>query len=242
MLKMPKRLDVLVIKTDSAAVNFEIFSYFGQFNLISYKSHGDRVRIQDIYDLSIYTNLYLRENRKANYGNTSITLICSSTPRKFITAHQEHFTEVSYGHFVGSYGMYKIHIVNIETIRLCGPDGAFLSEFCKDIDRLTNKADIERFDLAPQIVDKLNNGIIMRMRVFEGMEDDMVPVADVTDLVMPQIEKAWNDGVKEGKEEGKEEGIKEGVKQAAKGMKTAGADIDFIRRSTGLSREEIKKL
>ena len=44
MLKMPKRLDVLVIKTDSAAVNFEIFSYFSQFNLISYKSHGDRVR------------------------------------------------------------------------------------------------------------------------------------------------------------------------------------------------------
>ena len=139
MLKMPKRLDVLVIKTDSAAVNFEIFSYFSQFNLISYKSHGDRVRTQDIYDLSTYTNLYLRENRKAHYGNTSITLICSSTPRKFITSHQEHFTEVSHGHFVGNYGMYKIHIVNIETIRLCGPDGAFLSEFCKDIDRLTRQ-------------------------------------------------------------------------------------------------------
>ena len=70
----------------------------------------------------------------------------------------------------------------------------------------------------------------MRLRVFEGMEDDMVPVADVTDLVMPQIEKAWNDGVKKGEKKVEKKGIKEGVKQAAKGMKNSWCRYRFHQK------------
>ena len=101
MLKNPKKLDVLLIKQNTATIEFDIFNYFAPFNLVSYKSYGDAVRTQDIYDLSIYMNLYLRENPKANYGNTTITLICSSTPRKFIREHKEYFTEAPPGHFIG---------------------------------------------------------------------------------------------------------------------------------------------
>ena len=143
MLKSPKRLDVLLIKQNTTSVEFDIFNYFVPYNLVSYKSYGDAVRTEDIYDLSIYTNLYLRETPKANYSNTTITLICSRTPRKFIREHKKYFIETCPGHFIGNYGMYKIHIINIEAIRLSGPDGVFLSEFCRDIDRLSDQSEIK---------------------------------------------------------------------------------------------------
>ena len=246
MLKMPKRLDVLVIETGPINHRFEILGYFNRFNLISYKSHRDRVRFKDICDMSIYLNLYIRETPEADYGNTSMTLICSSSPRKFITAHREHFREVCPGHFVGKYGIYDIHIINIESVQLAGPDGVFLSGFCRNVDRLFSKAEIKKFNLPPQIVDKLLKGITMRLTVFEGQEDGMVPVADVTEIVRPQLEQAWNSGIakgkKEGMKEGKKEGKKEGLNQAAKGMKVANVSIDIIRKSTGLTIREIKEL
>ena len=236
--KNPKKLDVLLIKQNTGSLKFDIFHYFTPFNLISYKSYGDAVRTQDIYDLSIYTNLYLRENPKANYGNTTITLICSRTPKKFIQEHKESFTETCPGHFIGDYRMYKIHIINIETIRLSGPDGIFLSEFCRNIDRLSGKTEIEESGFPKQIIDKLLEGIIMRLSIFEGKEDNMVPVADVTELMRPQLEKAWDDGM----EKGEKKGRNEEKTQTAKRLKAAGADIKLIIKATGLSEKELKKL
>ena len=49
-------------------------------------------------------------------------------------------------------------------------------------------------------------------------------------------------GREEGWEEGREEGRKEGLLEAAKAMKANGADIEFIAKCTGLSREEIQNL
>ena len=66
----------------------------------------------------------------------------------------------------------------------------------------------------------------------------MVPVADVTELMRPQLEKAWDDGIEKGKKEGK----KEGITQTARRLKTAGVSIDIIIKATGLSKEEFKKL
>ena len=134
--------------------------------------------------------------------------------------------------------MYKIHIINIEIIRLSGPDGVFLSEFCRSIDRLSGKTEIEESGFPKQIIDKLLKGIIMRLSIFEGKEDHMVPVADVTELMRPQLEKAWDDGIAKGKEEGK----KDGITQTVKDFKAAGADMELIIKATGLSEEEIQKL
>ncbi len=58
----------------------------------------------------------------------------------------------------------------------------------------------------------------------------MGPVADVTELMRPQLEKAWDDGMEKGKT------------QTAKDFKAAGADMKLIIKATGLSEGEIKKL
>ena len=54
MLHFPKKLDALVIGEGSAAASdFKFFNYFRRYNLISYKSFNDSLRVRDIYALSL---------------------------------------------------------------------------------------------------------------------------------------------------------------------------------------------
>ena len=62
----------------------------------------------------------------------------------------------------------------------------------------------------------------------------MVPVADVTELMRPQLEKAWDEGIEKGRNEEKT--------QTARRLKSAGVSLDIIIKATGLSEEEIQKL
>ncbi len=62
----------------------------------------------------------------------------------------------------------------------------------------------------------------------------MVPVADVTELMRPQLEKAWDDGM--------EEGERKAITQTARRLKAAGVSLDIIIKATGLSEEKIQKL
>ena len=48
--------------------------------------------------------------------------------------------------------------------------------------------------------------------------------------------------LEEGKQQGIEQGIEQGILNTAKNMKIEGADIDFISRVTGLSKEKIEEL
>ena len=252
MLHFPKKLDALVIGEGSAAASdFKIFNYFRRYNLISYKSFNDSLRVRDIYALSLYYHLYLQEQADSNYGNTTITLICSRTPKKFIRTYKDLFTEVQRGHFVGNYAMYQIHIINIERIDISGPDGIFLSEFCRETGRISGEAEIQSACYSQEIIDKLLSGYKMRMGLFEEMEgDNMGAVADVTELVRPKLEQAWKEGELAGQQLGRQEGIQEGiqkgmqkgVKQTAKKLKEAGVASAIICKTTGLTQEEIDKL
>jgi predicted transposase/invertase (TIGR01784 family) len=56
------------------------------------------------------------------------------------------------------------------------------------------------------------------------------------------IEEGMERGIEKGIEEGMEKGVKKGKIQIAKELINNGIDIDIIARSTGFSRQEIKKL
>jgi predicted transposase YdaD len=49
-------------------------------------------------------------------------------------------------------------------------------------------------------------------------------------------------GMQQGRQQGRQEGRQEGIREAILGMSKAGADQEFIRKSTGLSEAEIKKM
>ena len=159
--------------------------------------------------------------------------------------------------------MYQIHIINIERIDISGPDGIFLSEFCRETGRISGEAEIQSACYSQEIIDKLLSGYKMRMGLFEEMEgDNMGAVADVTELVRPKLEQAWKEGelagqqlgrqegIQKGRQEGRQEGIQEGiqkgmqkgVKQTAKKLKEAGVASAIICKTTGLTQEEIDKL
>ena len=59
LLKQPKRLDLLIIKKAQIKVRLIIFSYFLEYNLISYKSFRDNSGEVDIRSLEIYHRSYL---------------------------------------------------------------------------------------------------------------------------------------------------------------------------------------
>ncbi len=143
--------------------------------------------------------------------------------------------------------MYQIHIINIERIDISGPDGIFLSEFCRETGRISGEAEIQSASYSQEIIDKLLSGHKMRMGLFEEMEgDNMGAVADVTELVRPKLEQAWKEGElagqQLGRQEGRQEGIQKGVKQTAKKLKEAGVASAIICKTTGLTQAEIDKL
>ncbi len=81
------------------------------------------------------------------------------------------------------------------------------------------------------------------MEAYEGRQRWLHDQATIRDEA---IEKGKEVGIEKGKEvgieKGKEVGIEEGIIQTAKKLKAAGADMELICGSTGLSKEEIEKL
>ena len=56
------------------------------------------------------------------------------------------------------------------------------------------------------------------------------------------IEQGKQQGLEQGIEQGIQQGIEQGILNTAKNMKIEGADIDFISKVTGLSKEKIREL
>ncbi len=255
LLDHPKRLDLVIEGKSSLFRNFKVLNYFKTYNLISYKSFRDNPRRKDFLDLIIYYPLYLLENPYADFDSTTITMICSVTPKKYLAQHSKTVREVVPGHYIEDHGSYETHIINIEKASLEGADGVLLSAFCRDPDRIVKANEIPGMNISEVLLDKLIAGYKMRMSLFENEEvDDMGAVADVTKLVMPYIEQARQEGmqagmqkgiqkgIQKGRQEGMQKGMQKGMSQVAKGLKQSGISTEIISRNTGLTPEEIDKL
>ena len=100
LLKQPKRLDLVIEGKSSLFRDFKVLNYFKTYNLISYKSFRDNPRQKDFLDLIIYYPLYLLENPHADFDSTTITMICSVTPEKYLAQHSKTVREVVPGHYI----------------------------------------------------------------------------------------------------------------------------------------------
>ena len=240
LLKQPKRLDLLIIKKAKIKEQLLIFNYFLEYNLISYKSFRDSFREADIRSLEVYHRSYLNLEKKAHAGNTTMTLIVSQKPAKFLKENRQFVSELSTGHYLIDYNLYQAHILNLEELSLEGIDGALLSEFVKDKSRIGDPKELKKLSGSQNILDILSEGLNFRYRHFEGGRA-MGAVADVTDIVLPKIEEAEKKGIKKGRKEGIEKGREEGKLEDARVMDEEGYALNDIIKITGLTKEQLEK-
>ena len=225
---------MLIIKKIQIKEKLNIFHYFLEHNLISYKSFQDKFSEADIRALDVYHRSYLNSEKDAENSNTTMTLVVSQKPVKFIKQNRQFVSEVLRGHYLVDYNIYQAHIINLEEIALDeGIDGILLSEFVKDAGKIAEPAKLQGISRSQNIIDILSAGLNFRRQRFEGVSI-MGAVADITDIVLPKIEEAERRGMEKGAE-GK-------VKEVAKAMLLKGIALSDISEFTGLAEEEINKL
>ncbi len=211
---------------------FHLLDYFQKYNLVSYKSFRDRFSISDIRDAMIYYQSYLNLEKKANEANSTISLIVSQKPSKFLSETTSKVSQQVKGRYVIDYQAFKVYILNIEEAPLNDSlDGVFLSEFVKDKKKITMPADVRRgLVIDKKIVDILEEGLKTRLVAFEGRIFDMGAVADITKYVLPELEKAEARGEARGKAE------------IFNKMYANGQSISQISSMTGLSKAECQRM
>ena len=99
------------------------------------------------------------------------------------------------------------------------------------------------------------SNLIKENNIFEEVEKRCQSFIDSDPLINAYRKKEWNEyfykdmmnvereeGIKEGIEKGKLEGIRDEKYSMAKSMKKENIDIELIKKITGLTIDEIKKL
>jgi hypothetical protein len=88
----PLRIDVLIIKKKrSVVIKKNIGQIFRQFNIVEYKSPGDRVTIEDYHKTHCYSRLYAALN-KVDIDGMSVTVVATRHPRKLLGFLQSRYT------------------------------------------------------------------------------------------------------------------------------------------------------
>ena len=247
----PKRIDVVLLRKlkRSNTKHLQTFNYFSKHNLISYKSFKDSFRMRDINDCFIYYHSYIQSVEGANRNNTTITLLISRKPRKFLGEYKAEVKELGSGIYTIQNTGIHLRVINVEEAELKGEDGAFLSLFCEKMEGFNNvqKKTDRSSSKAKKLLAKLRKVLRDRLHYFGG-ESPMGTVADITDIVLPKLEEAVNRGIKKGRLEGMETGIKkgrlEGIEKGkienAKTMLRKGYSLTDIIEITGLTEEQLE--
>lgn len=236
LFKLPKKLDVLIIKPGKKPIpkQFHAFKYFKEHNLISFKSPLDRIKERDIRDAIIYLNGYLNITKGANYSNTTITILCNHTPKSFLKKYARNISEVEEGIWHINFGLFAIYLHNLNLSKIKGIDDCFLKDFA-DTEAFRESIRFQQnVKVSRKIFDILKEFLYIRINSFETTEfrEVNMPVAmkaDITDMVLPFVEKAEKKGKREGKLE------------AARAMKKKGFSNELISEIVGLSIKELKK-
>lgn len=87
--------------------------------------------------------------------------------------------------------------------------------------------------------------LLKNKKVEKSVLDEIVSLKNTKEaksMIVETLNELKQDWYTEGRQEGRQEGERAGIIQTAKSMKKLGVDIEIIKKSTGLSDEEIKAL
>ena len=241
---LPKKLDVLVIEAGSTVKvrkEFSYFHYFNQYNLISFKSPTDNTRSHDFTDAIVYYNGYLSSKKEANHKNTTITLIVNVKPVKFLKENKSFIIELKPGHYIANYNLFKLHILDLTSLKFEGTDGKFLLSFATE-KKLVEFEGLfkEFFDNYAQkdkkIVDEIKKMLSTRINSFNtgiSFKDEIMPTlakADVREWAEPYFVKV------------REEAWEEKAVEDAKKMLLKNYPVNDVVEITGLSKRKVSLL
>ena len=248
IFKLPKRLDVLVVKNPHKTLpdEFTLFRYWKEYNLLSFKSEKDMVRTSDFWDCFIYFYGFLNLSPVDNFDNTTISLLVNHHPGKFLKKFSKFCKELDAGVWEIDSNFCKIYLIELHKINLSGLDRFYLRNFSTDksfLELVTKTEAIEKGTKEAKWIDSIQNFIQDRITAFEkdpNIRRKFMATAyeaDITDLVKPYMDKAE----KKGKVEGRLEGKLEKAIETARKMREEGETITKIIKYTGLTENQLKE-
>ncbi|MDQ1266375.1 MAG: hypothetical protein QG635_1527 [Bacteroidota bacterium] len=262
IIDLPKRVDILVVEqTEPIEPYVVIFKYFKRFNIIEFKSEGNKFRLnEDLYKLGIYINGVLMKEPEADVNNSTFTLVTSIRPAKFLKQYKAR--EIRQGlYIIGNISVLPVYVVVADELEL-----RFEKEisYIKGLTSRKKRTEYLKGVLKLKgnniyINDLIHNIMMLYYKEYKEIlkeEGIMTKIEKNIQMMIRDfnLDKKWRE---EGKEEGLQIGIQQGMQQEYERSRIArekqnmeiasrllarGLTIEDVADITGLTKAQIKKL
>jgi hypothetical protein len=253
IINLPKKVDIIIIKNPNSK-KLQLFKYFKNYNIISFKSEKDKPTSKDFYDLFIYLMGFCNLEKLANLNNTTITLIASHLPKSFLKLFQHNLIPIKKGLWKLEQKLFHIYFIEINQLDSKDYEVEYLYIFGNKEKLTTGSHNIHNLIKNKKMLEFLKKMYFIRYSNFEKEIPEDFPMpkvyeADITELVKPHYEKGLQEGLQQGLKEGLQKGLQEGKLEGkleakietAKKMKKKGYSIKDICEITGVSKKDLKK-
>ena len=246
--KEPVRMDMLVIKRDSAALTDPIGSFFRTHNVLEYKSPEDGLTVDDFYKAQGYALIYKGLGETVNaipLEELTVSVFRHNFPRKLFQTLEAAGLKVR----KASPGIYRFEgplSVPAQVVVISELPPGLYSPF-KALGKGASREDILRlFRLTgsgnPRMVDYVR--AVLRVSVFINGKTIAAIKEDGTMTQTSYVEalnQLFEEEFQKKKEEGIREGIEEGIKIGSKGTREEMQKLFFERlRQGGMPEEQAR--
>ena len=234
--KEPVRMDMLVIKRDTAALTDPIGSFFRTHNVLEYKSPEDGLTVDDFYKAQGYALIYKGLGERVNaipLSELTVSVFRHTAPRKLFPALEAGGLKVR----EASPGIYRFEgplsvpaqVVAISEL----PRGSYApfkalarGASREDILRLFSLAEIGGVRMADYVRAVLNVSFVINRETIASIREDGIMPQALYEIFDEEFQKKKEEGREEGRVEGREEAFKEARNAFYQRLKEAGMPED----------------
>jgi hypothetical protein len=127
--RLPQRVDIVVVKRDDVAPAIahkfrSIFDHLGKHTLIEYKGVTDDLEPADVFTLSAYAGLYMREHQVYEPNDMCLMVVADRIPKVFVEQIKRMggaLEPAGNGLFKGHLGGLPLHGVELREAYKTGP-------------------------------------------------------------------------------------------------------------------------
>lgn len=247
--KKPLQMDILILKKlQDIEIKKSIGRIFRKHNIIEYKSPGDNLSINDFYKVYGYACIYQSNTDKVNEiapEELTLTFVCSHYPRKLLR-HLKDVRGICIENLEN--GIYYLKGDPIPMQLLIAPQLSDNENYWLQSMRTDLRAGQEIQKLMREyqkhrkskdyaaVMDLITRANREQMEVEKKMCDAL------KELFSEELEEANSRGKTEGMRQGMKRGKQQGKQEMILAFLEAGADIQMIKKASGLSEEQIETI